>query len=635
MRRDVRRPSGRSLPSFIVPFFSLAVVSAALAQSGPAAPSGAEQEPTLTESVVVSANLTPTEEARVGSSVTVIDAEQLAAQPHATALEVLRAIPGLALVQNGGPGRAASAFLRGANSSHTLVLVDGVRVNAPGTGAYDLADLPVADIERIEVLRGPQSSLYGSEAIGGVVNIVSRRGRQGQHGALTVEAGSHGQRRGRVSLDGANDRFDWRLGAERGRQPGFTLAAERAGDRDLLPYRNRNASALLGARLGESGRAELSLRSIDATAHPDSFEYGVGPVPAPLYTQDRRQFVGSAAVVVPVTSWWRQTVRAGYDRDHLRGHNDDPLAPSWEDFTLRYRTVSAAVQSDLSLAANDTLSIGYSWEQRTGEDVGNFDQRATLRALYAENQWSWRGRVYLTGAVRRDDHSTFGGKTTWRGTAAYLVPGTGTKLHGSYGTGFKAPTLVDLYYPWYGNTALKPESSRGWDAGVEQRFADGRVVADVTWFATDIDDLIEAAPPTYMAQNVAEAEAHGVETSLTWTASKALQVGLAYTQTRSEDRATGRPLPRRPRHQGSLSIAWQPLERLDTLVSAVVVRDRIDAGGVPMDDYVRVDGKASWDLGRGLSVFARGQNLLDRDYEELPGFVTPGRLLSVGLTFGY
>ncbi len=594
-------------------------------------------DPPLSEEVVVSANLTTTETDKVGTSVTVVSRDEIEARHATSMIELLRSLPGLAAVQNGGPGRAASAFLRGANSSHTLVLVDGTRVNSLTSGAYDFADLVPEQVERIEIVRGPQSSLYGSEAIGGVINVVTRRGRAGAPATLSVEAGPYASHRLQGSAAGANDAFDWRVSAANERLPGWSLAARRAGDEAALPYRNTTAAGLVGAALPRGGRAELALRWADATVHPDGFgedpESGAfGPVAAPLFEQRRRELIGSAKVQWAIGDAWRPSVRIGVNREDLSGSDPDT---SYNNFRIRTLATSATAQTDVLLSRTDTLTVGGSYERRAGEEAGSYDETVDVRSVFAQNQWSVGDRLYLTAALRNDRHSVFGGHTTWRATAAWLIPSAASRVHASYGTGFKAPTFVDLYYPYYGNPDLRPETSTGYDLGVEKHFADRRVTADVTVFHNTFRDLINFDLGTFLAANVDRARARGVESTVSAKLSQAVQLGASYTWTDSEDAATGRPLARRPVHQGSLSARWQAGERVGVGVWWFVARGRTEADGTTLDGIARLDASVDVAVAQKVKLFVRAQNLAGARYEEVRGYRSPGRFATLGMTVSF
>lgn len=607
-------------PSFVV----LAVAVAGVVVAQPVAPVNPLQ---VSETVVVTANATPTEATSVGSSVTVLTRAEIAARGTASVVELLRAVPGLEIVQGGGPGSNASVFLRGSSSSHTLVLVDGVRVNTSTSGAVDFADLRADQVERIEVLRGPQSSLYGSEAMGGVISIITRRASRGLGARVSGESGSLGLGRWRASAEGSGQVLDWQVSGGRERWDGLSVASERAGNREEDPYENTSGAALLGVRLGERGRLQASWRGQDATAALDGFTFGVGPTDDPNFEQTRRAQVVGLAFETQVTDRWRQLVRTGVYDERLRGRDPDT---EYNRYDISNRNVDVHVQSDLQLGPHHVLSVGASAERRDGEVEGGFDERADLRSVFASSQWTWGERGSVTAAVRHDDHSVFGGATTYRATGV-LGLGAGVRLHASGGTGFKAPTFNDLYYPYYGNPNLDAEESRGWDAGLAWEHPEGTVSADLTAFGSRYDDLIAFPWTSFVAENIARAEARGWEATVGLRTGRALSWRASYTRTESEDLESGAPLPRRPRHRGSLGVTMGGDGPLTGSVTYWVVRDRVESDGTPMDDYARLDAAAQLRLASWLDATARAENALDEDYEELTGYTSPGRTFAVGV----
>lgn len=605
-------------------FLVLATLAAGAALAQPVPPANPLQ---VSEEIVVTANAAPTEATAVGSSVTVLTHDEIAARGTASVVELLRAVPGLEIVQGGGPGSNASVFLRGSSSSHTLVLVDGVRVNTPTSGAVDFADLRADQIERIEILRGPQSSLYGSEAMGGVISIITRRGDQGLRAKVSGESGSLGLGRWRASAEGGGGVLDWQVSGGRERWEGVSVASERAGNSERDPYENTSGAALLGVRLGDRGRLQASWRGQSATAALDGFTWGVGPTDDPNFEQRRRAQVVELSFETQVTDRWRQLVRTGMYDERLRGRDPDT---EYNRYDISNRDVELLLRSDLQLGRHHVLSVGASTERRDGEVDGGFDERADLRSVFASSQWSWGDHGAVTAAVRHDDHSVFGGATTCRVTGV-LGLGPGARLHASWGTGFKAPTFNDLYFPYYGNPRLGAERSHGWDAGLGWEDPGGAVSADLTAFGSRYDDLIAFSWTSFVAENIARAETRGWEATVGLRTGPAVKWRASYTRTESEDLGSGVPLPRRPRHRGSVAVTVGGEGPLTGSATFWMVRDRVESDGTPMDDYERLDLALRLRLARWLDATARVENALDEDYEELTGYTSPGRILAAGL----
>ncbi len=587
----------------------------------------ASSQATAAEEITVTANRTEVPLAATGSSVTLIQREEIERRHQATVLELLRTVPGLEVVQTGGPGRITSVFIRGGDSAHTLVLVDGVRVNSTSSGGFDFANLKTDDVERIEVVRGPQSTLYGSEAMAGVVSITTRRGRGEPEGWAEVEGGTDDFRQLRAGVTGALDRSDFSLALGHLHTGGLSTASERRGNTEEDPSTSLSASARVGLGFGEDSRIDLTAVYVDADTDLDGFDFAVGPVDDPNAEQTSRTLTSRLQLETSPASWWRQTLAAAVADERLEGEDPDTL---FNNFAIDGRSTQLTSQSDLTLAGNNLLTVGLQYEDRETDNHGTFDGSTTLWSGFVQDQWSWRDRLFLTGSLRHDDHSQFGGETTYRVTALHQLGG-GPRLRASFGTGFRAPSLNELHFPGFGNPELKPETSRGFDVGIEQDLPGQGLTLGATYFSTAYRDLIAFDLATFLANNVAEADVEGVEVSLSYAPLAALKLNLSHLYTDSENLDTGRPLARRPRNRSTAAVFFDAGGRLDGTLTVISVRDRIDSDGATMDDYLRVDLTLDYPWGERFKVFARAGNLLDEDYEEVPGFTSPGLQVSLGL----
>ena len=604
------------------------------ATSGKAMSEGAVQPPppAVREEIVVTANRLESEPDQVGSSVTVITAEEIALKRKTSVAELLRSVPGVEVVRGGGPGQVTSVFVRGGSSSQTLVLLDGVRLNAPATGAYDFANLATDSIERIEIVRGPQSTVYGSEATAGVISIFSKAGRRGLHISALAEAGELGSRRLRAGVDGGSERFDYRVTISDEATDGVSSASERAGNVEPDPYESSSLAARLGWRVAGDGRLDLNLRAFDAEVANDGFDFVHGPVDDLNRFQTREGLAGSLRLETPLSPRWNQTFVLGFNDEELAGVDPDDL---FSNFAVDSRSIELTSQSDLTVGESDVLTFGIGYEKRDGGSAGSFDEEVEILSAFAQNAWSWRERFHLTAGVRHDDHSSFGGETTFR------VSGTGrlgstTRLHASYGTGFKAPTLNDLFFPFFSNPSLKPETSEGFDVGIEQTWAQGRARLDVTWFDLDFEDLIAFSFVTFVPENTARASSSGLEVTLDLRPGPSFQLRASHTVGDTEDLATGLQLARRPKHRSTLDLYFRPLPRLTGSASLIMVSDRIDSDGSDLDDYERVDLALGYELENGhFEPYLRVENLLGEEYEEVNGFTSPGSVAVMGLRVEY
>jgi vitamin B12 transporter len=592
---------------------------------------------------VVTATRTPEDPRTLGSSTTIVTAEELEDLRVDTVLQALRQAAGIDVVQQGGPGRTTSVFIRGHNSQHTLVLIDGVRLNNNAGGGFDFANLPVSNIERIEIVRGAQSALYGSEAIGGVINIITKRGGDGLHGSVEGAMGTKGYRSGGLSLNGGNGVGDFSVAYRGTRLDGNTVAAEDLGNSEEDEWINHSLSGRFGLNFLEDGRADLTLNYTDDMAELDSFL----PFPAddPNYEQERRAFTGGLAVSKPLTDWYTHNLNLGFAWDRIKGEDPDTAVNNYE---ITSETRSLSTKADFFPFEGDTLSLSYDFEGQHGKDPGSaVDKSLDIHSFLVQNHYVHGDTATLTAGVRYDDHEVFGSETTFRLAGSLRAPATGTRFHASYGTGFRAPTLNDLYWTataWaLGNPNLGPETSKGFDIGVEQPFLEGKAVADVTYFQSEVEDLIQwaATGPNWwdpwMPQNVADAEISGVETSLTLHPVSKLDLRFAYTYTEPEDKGTGKDLARRAQHSGSATATYRFLENARVTVSATHVGKRYDdvANATELDRYTRIDVAASYDITESLQVFGRVENVTDEEYEEVAGHGVIGRYGFAGVRLSF
>lgn len=598
--------------------------------------------------VVVTATRRPAPAEEVGSSVTVFTAEQIEKRQQRTLPDILQLSPGLNVVQTGGPGGRTSVFVRGANANHTKVLIDGVDANDPSQGGvFDFGQVLTTDIERVEVLRGPQSGLYGSDAIGGVVNII------------TAPPGGPTRVRGRLQA-GALDSFDQALGAVGEAGPvGYALnvAHARSGEASTTPlallpagrpllsdeYENTTLSARLRAEPAERLELNGSARWTDSTLFFVGDE-GFPSAPASARSrQDARGLVtrGEARFhAIP----GRVETRAGLGYTDYRTRIASPPSP-WGPSAPIYNKgdrLKGDLRADVVLPEGQTLAVGFEAERERLLDQPRRYENEN-RAAWAELQSEPGADLSLAASLRYDDNERFGSKATWRLSAAYQVPETGTLLRANYGTGFKAPTLTQLFvsfpdFGFFANPDLEPETSRGFDVGFEQPLG-ARARVGATYFRQTIRNLIQSNATFTSYENVGRARAEGVEAFVAAELSAALSVRADYTYVDAEDRATGLTLLRRPKHRASAAAEWTPSEAVTLSATVVHVGRWIDGDRtftVPRlkaPDHTVANLAGEYRINTRVAVFGRIENLTDERYENPVGFERPGRGAFAGVRF--
>jgi vitamin B12 transporter len=620
--------------------------------------------------VTVTANRSPTAIQRTGSAVTVISGEELRKYNPSNVTDALRQVPGVSISSSGGPSQTSTVLLRGSPSRHTLVLVDGVRVNDPSApeSEFDFSSLVPAEIERIEVLRGPQSALYGSDAIGGVINIVTRKGRGGPRASLSIEGGSYGTKAFTAGVSGGNQTLSYALSLTGAQSAGYSAIGYRIGRyQALAPLGLENDSY---ARLG--GAARFSWRPAPGTEiefaltrsrNRAQFDqtFGYFDVPAKTESDLTTGHVRANFDSIDGLMKTQLTVFANQTERVSKSAVDFGFGLSRTDFGFTGTRTGAELQNTLNFGAYGSLIFGGAIEQEKYVGRGtpiynsflaaptrNSADRST-RSAFAVYQVTVGGNLDLSLSGRLDDVEKVNTFTTGRATAAYRITETGTKLRASFGTGAKAPALDQLYNPAYGTPTLQPERSIGGDIGIDQQLFDGRMQLGVTVFANRYRNLFvyspfnanfEAVgcPPAQIFDgcyfNKARARAYGMEFEgrvQLWPGFATL--AATYTYTDARDSQTGFKLARRPMNQGRVQLTLTPVEGLLIEPSVTLVGERFSnpEQALKLQSYARFDLRVSYKLNANLELYARGENLTNARYQEVYNYGTPGRSAYAGI----
>jgi vitamin B12 transporter len=577
--------------------------------------------PPASESVVVTATRSEEDEKDLGSATTVITRERIEKSGATTVLELLRSVPGIDVLRQGGDGALTSLFLRGTNSTHALVLVDGARVNSPYFPGYDFSALTTENVERIEVVRGPFSALYGSDAIGGVVQIFTRAATARRTARVTLEAGNAGQRQGSVFFSAGAGPF---AAAASYRD------ARADGDRANSDWRGRNGSLRLDGSFGDAVTIAIEGAVLDG-------EFGLPGAVGAETPRDRFGF-REERLQLPVS--FRPA--AGHAARFLAAYVVSKPTSSSVAFGFDTETDARTLQlsaSDRWTAGPHELTALVSLERWTVEDVNTFgtalDDDSSLWGAAIQDVLALGGGWTATAGLRYDRSSNFGDAWSPRANVAWRSADARWKLRASGGAAFRAPTVGELFYPFSGNPALEPERSVSWEVGAERYLGQsGRLEVSLFW--NDLENLIVFDFATSRNESVGKARTRGVELGWRQEISDRLDVDAGYTWLEAEDRATGDDLLRRPRHRAYLSATVRPFLRLSISPRAVFVGKRRDADGVTFErgievpSHVRLDLFARYDLGR-FAPYARLENAADRRYEEVDGYPAPRRRWAAGL----
>jgi vitamin B12 transporter len=613
----------------------------------------AEEVPTTT--IVISANRVETELRDVASAVTVIDEDDIKRSQQVSVAELLRSVPGVAVVQSGPSGGNTAVFIRGANPEHTLVIVDGIEMNNPGSTArfFNFANLSLDSIERIEVLRGPQSGIYGSDAIGGVIRIVTKRGEPGLTGQVSTEAGSYGTFIQQLTVSGASDAVNATLGISRQDVEGISSAAEQDGNFERDGYENTSYSLRLGAELSEALEVIGFFRGSDADSDIDN-RGGVGGDDPNRVVNNREQFSRLEARTKLFGDKLSQVYAYSYTKHRLRDDNDpDFISADFLRSTFRGELSKWELQNSLKLASSTKLIFGLETEQEQASSslfsdgaFGPFESRfdeveSRTNGYYSEILSSFTEDFSSAFALRLDNHSQFGNEVTFRVAPTYHLAASGTQIKATYGSAFRSPSLFQLFSS-FGNPELQAEESRGWDLGFEQELGQGALFG-ARYFQNDIDELINFDNQTFIFENIDQAEIQGTEVFVSADVSERISLRADYTYTRTKDKATSLQLLRRPKNTAAVQADYRFADGQASFSPRVrFVGSRADndfstfpAERVRLASYTLVDLLASYDVSESISIFGRVENLFDKSYEEVLGFGTTGIAAYGGVQFAF
>jgi vitamin B12 transporter len=581
---------------------------------------------TFVPPIIISATRSPTSASEIASSVTVITEEEIERKHPVDVVELLRDAPGMNVAAYGGPGQTASVFMRGTNSSHVLVLIDGVPVNDPSgpSNAFDFSNLNVDNIERIEILRGPQSTLYGSNAIGGVINVYTKQGKGRRTVNSYAEYGRYNTARLGTGGSGEIGATSYSLFASGMHTDGFSAFDKKFGGKERDGSDSQTFSANIAREISDNFTAKINGRYNRVDSELDMIGAD-DPVPH----NDVRQFNGRVSGELKLLDGkWTQELGVGTLRTRRFAseftYDDYQGAHDMIDWVHRFK-----------ILPNNTLLLGTeAWEESfQADDLPNFN--VNNKAVFAEDQFSY-GPFFTSGGVRLDQHETFGRAFTWKVAPGYRIAFTGTTLKGTYGTGFKAPSLFQLYDPTSGNTDLKPEKSRGYDVGFEQSVLGDKVTFGATWFHNVITDLFSFEPAfPFTSINLGKARTEGVESFVTWRPVPEWTLGATHTYTLADDTMNDLQLLRRPKHRANVNALYQYSLDGDIGVNVRYVGVRRDYGldfnRTDLDGFVTLDLTTNYRVSRMATLYGRVDNLLNRRYEEVFGFGTPRLSLVAGV----
>jgi len=575
--------------------------------------------------IIVTANRLEEPLEKVSASFTLITEQEIKERQAVTLAELLLGVPGFSRAQVGSIGHLTSLFIRGAESDHNLVLINGIPINDPASSYFDFSGLSLDDIERIEIVRGPQSTLYGSDALGGVINLITKKGGKGTKFNLSFIGGSDSTYKGSFSFSLGNESENFYFSSSH-----FSTEGNFKND----DYKNTTLSL----------RGELKIKNkskLEVFARYTKTDLGI-PFSSPqIPSFSRRQKTEETVISFPFSlafSSLKLKLNLSYFKRNYIFKDPDAF---WSYLNTKSNILRLDAQSDFAYSIG-IFTIGGEWRKFFVTSEDNFgisidNRKIDTRALFIQNQVHIDKTLFLTTGIRFDYHSEFGSHYSPRVTGALLLGNT--KFKASIGSGFRAPRPYELYTFW-GNRDLKPEISTNWEIGVEQKLFNSRIIAGITYFSSNIKDLIVYDFSTFKLQNLAQTEISGEEITLYFIPHRNFNLKLNYTHLIAQDKKKKEELLRRPRHTFNLNVNFKPVERFNINLNFIYVGKRKDLDEINFifienPPFNRIDLSSRWLLEKRIHLICKISNVLNKKYQEVYGYPSPNRGIYFGLEYSF
>jgi len=570
----------------------------------------------IDDEIIITGTKIPTALEDAITAVSVITAEDIEIGQIRLLSDALTLTPGIQVNRSGSFGGVTSVSIRGLPSELTKLVVDGVEVNDPSTfeNSFDLATFDTADIERVEILRGPQSTLYGSDAIGGVINVVTRTASEGLSGKAFVEGGSFGTIRGSATLRGGNDILSGAATFSGSHTDGISAADEDNGNSEDDAARYLTFSSKLRFTPVEDISFDTVFRYRDTRVEFDDFDFFLGPVDGDNVTKSE-EWLG--AVFLNIATF-DEKLNHRLSVTYNKAEREDIATFAFDGEGER---LSYEYQGDFKFDDRAVLLFGAERETDKSDVRLGFgaSDEIHITSGYGLAQFQPLEWLELSFGLRHDANSRFGGETTASGGGAIQLP-YGLRLRGSYQEGFRAPTTSELSF----NADLRPERSTGWDIGLESDFERDDVRLSVTYFSQDVTDLISFDPFLFIPVNLQSYESEGVEVAVHFSLIESFSFDGAYTYTDARNISLESRALRQPKHRASFSANYKPIDRLQLSARLYFNGRELDFGQVDVDRFTTLSLAASYEISERLELFGRVENLTDKNYQDISGFGTPG-----------
>ncbi|MCK5708242.1 MAG: TonB-dependent receptor [Candidatus Aureabacteria bacterium] len=594
--------------------------------------------------IVVTATKTEQYQSEIGSSTTVITSEKIESNGKMFVEQLLQNVPGINVTKSGGTGSFSQLYLRGGAPGYAMIMIDGIEVKylmEHDGGFFDFAHLTIENIERIEIIRGPQSTLYGSSAMTGVINIITKKGDGKLKFDASFEGGSHNTLKGIFGLNGSTENVNYSFSASRLSSDGISSAS---GGSEKDGCRINTILGRLGFKLFEESELNLIFRYTDAETDIDDGSNEDDP----NYVSEKKMFSSKIQFDQTLTEKWEYKMSFSY-MDAKRNYNDPAdSVDTTEDVDSWYKGDSKRFewQHNIYPFDNDIITCGFDYKKdngssyyRSGTSISEDENKSVdNKAYYFQNQLNLPENLFTTIGFRIDDHELFGTETTYKLSTAYIFKHTGTRLKANWGTGFRAPSIYQLY-SFYGDLELDPEKSESYDFGFEQIICEDAVSFGLTYFHNDFKQMIGGTfmvPGdwnSYKYANIDESETKGIELELAIKPVKKLTISANYTSLDTENKSTSMELARRPENKINFSVNYWFSDKCNTDLGIIYVGDSWsdNANTQRMDSYTTVDIAALYKLTENFKVFGRIENLFDEEHHDVHGFTSLGKSFYVGI----
>jgi len=606
--------------------------------------------------IVISATRTSNSTMELANSISIIDSIDIANKHRINLFDHLKTEYGLSTLQFGPIGGLGTISIRGSNAGHSLVLIDNIEMNLPSESSnlYDFANLPAESINKIEILRGPQSTLYGSDALAGVVNIITNKGMGKPNFLFSVEGGSYNSFKGSAGFSGNYEKLNYLFSFSRTKSDGFSAAGEKYGNAEKDGYVGNNLFTKIGYDLNQNSGINFYMRFTKADTDLDQFGGEFGDDPTYKYNLEELTTRAEGYFNL-LDGLWDQKIGASFYKNLRKYSYDSTLFnPSSSNSNYNGKKIKIDWQNNFYLPEENIVTFGAETElEQAGTYFYSLSQFGPYESIlpksetyttgiYLQDQLNIEKRFFTTAGIRYDNHTKFGGAFTFRVAPAFIFWETGTKVKATIGSGFKAPSVIYLYDPFFGNENLNPETSFGFDVGVEQLIWSSGVSIGLNYFSNEFSNLI-GLDENFKSINIDKAKTEGIEFFGKINTFDYLTIKLNYTYTNAVDKSKNTPdfgnkLLRRPNHRAAIYADFIISDRADMNLEIIYVGEKDDknfsifpAQRINLKAYTLINIAGYYNLFKFLKLFARIENLLDTDYEEVYGYGTPGLSAFAGL----